>query len=262
MGSFRLIAMAWVALLCALAQAQADKRVALVVGNGDYRFADRLANPVNDALGMQDALEKLGFDVVSGKNLDLKGLMAVIGEFAGRVADADVAVVYFAGHGATFGDVSYVVPVDAKFSNLSQVPYELVAVETLIGELRQVKGVRIVILDACRDNAAEQELKRQAARGGPVARGLAPIRNAAGLIVAYATQHLATAADDLGGGNPFSWGSVRHSPFTTAILHNIATPGLDVKDMFFKVGTEVEVATDGRQRPEIRLRPVGRVRAL
>jgi formylglycine-generating enzyme required for sulfatase activity len=254
----RIIAAAWLTLCCAFAPARADKRIALVVGNAAYRHqgVPKLANPVNDARAMRDALKNLGFDVIYGEDLDLKGLHRVIGQFADRVGDGDVAMVYFAGHGATFGDTPYVVPVDAEFSSLSQVPYELVPVETLIGELRQAKGVRIVILDACRDNGAERELKRQASRGGgDVTRGLAPIRSPGGLIIAYATQYLSTAADDVGGaaGGLFSWmsSSTRHSPFTAALLSNIATPGLDVKDMFYKVGRDVLAATHGRQRPEI-----------
>jgi formylglycine-generating enzyme required for sulfatase activity len=232
--------------MCALAPANAEKRVALVVGNGAYRHADRLANPVNDAQGMRDALKRLGFNVVYGEDLDQRGLRRVIGQFANSVADADVAMVYFAGHGATFGDIPYVVPVDAEFASLGEVSYELVPVETLIGELRQAKGVRIAILDACRDNGAERELKRQAARGGEVTRGLAPMKNPSGLIIAYATQYLSTAADGGGGNN-----SARHSPFTTALLNNIATPGLDVTEMFRKVGRDVAAATEGKQRPEI-----------
>jgi tetratricopeptide (TPR) repeat protein len=216
----------------------AEKRVALVVGNAAYRHADKLDNPVNDAQAVREALEKLGFDVIYGENLDLKGLGRAIGQFAGRVEDADVAIVYFAGHGATFGDTPYVVPVDAEFSNLGEVPYELIAVETLIGELRRAKGVRIAILDACRDNAAERSLKRARGEG---TRGLGPVKDPDGLILAYATQYLSTAAD---GGNG-------HSPFTAALLHNIATPGLDVKDVFFNVGHDVVTATAGRQRPEI-----------
>jgi formylglycine-generating enzyme required for sulfatase activity len=252
----QIIAAAALMLLCAVATGHAEKRVALVVGNAAYRHADKLANPVNDARGMRDALKNLGFDVTYGEDLDQKGLRRAIGQFADRVGDADVAMVYFAGHGATFGDTPYVVPVDAEFSSLGQVAYELVPVETLIGELRQAKGVRIVILDACRDNAAEQELKRQASRGGPAMRGLAPMKNPGGLIIAYATQYLSTAADDAGGastGGLFSWASssTRHSPFTAALLNNIATPGLDVKDMFYKVGRDVVAATEGKQRPEI-----------
>jgi uncharacterized caspase-like protein len=131
-------------------------------------------------------------------------------------------------------------------------------VERLIGHLRRATGVRIAILDACRDNAAERELKRQAvaARGGEVTRGLGPMKNPSGLIIAYATQYMSTAADDAGGAGPgglFSSGgsAARHSPFTAALLNNIAAPGLDVKDMFYKVGRDVIAATGGKQRPEI-----------
>jgi formylglycine-generating enzyme required for sulfatase activity/uncharacterized caspase-like protein len=236
--------------------ANAEKRVALVVGNAAYRHADKLANPVNDAQGMRDALKKLGFDVVYGEDLDLKGLQRAIGQFAGSVKGADVAMVYFAGHGATFGDTPYVVPVDAEFANLDQVRYELVEVERLIGELREATGVRIAILDACRDNAAERELKRQAvaSRGGEVTRGLGPMKNPSGLIIAYATQYMSTAADGAAAaGGLFNWSSssARHSPFTAALLNNIAAPGIDVKDMFYKVGRDVLAATGGKQRPEI-----------
>jgi formylglycine-generating enzyme required for sulfatase activity/uncharacterized caspase-like protein len=238
------IAVGWLALACRAAPALADKRVALVVGNAAYRHADTLANPVNDAQSMRDALKKLGFDVIYGQDLDLKALRRAIGQFAGAVNGADVAVVYFAGHGATFGDTPYVVPVDAEFSSLDGVPYELVPVETLIGELRRVKGVRIAILDACRDNGAERGLK-QKARGGEVTRGLGPMKNPSGLIITYATQYMSTASDDAVGAGGL------HSPFTAALLSNIATPGVDVTDMLRKVGREVDTVTEGRQRPEI-----------
>jgi formylglycine-generating enzyme required for sulfatase activity len=198
---------------------------------------------------MRDALVRLGFDVTYGEDLDQEGLRRTIGQFADRVGDADVAMVYFAGHSATFGDTSYVVPVDAEFSSLEQVAYELVPAETLIGELRRARGVGIIILDACHDNAAERELKRQASRGGPVVRGLAPMKNAGGLIIAYATQYLSTAADDAG--LDLFGRSTGHSPFTAALLNNIATPGLDLTDMFRKVGREVDAATGGKQRLEI-----------
>jgi uncharacterized caspase-like protein len=239
-------------LLCTVVTGYAEKRVALVVGNGAYRHADKLVNPVNDARGMRDKLKSpaLGFEVIYGEDLDLKGLGRAIGQFAGRVEDADVAIVYFAGHGATFGDTSYVVPVDAEFASLTEVPLELVPVETLIGDLSRAKGMRIAILDACSDNAA-------GARGGcEVTRGLGPMKSSTGLTIAYTTQYLSAAADDAGSarpGGPFSRSnsSTDHNPFTAALLNNIATPGLDVTDMFRKAGREVDSATGGRQRPEI-----------
>jgi formylglycine-generating enzyme required for sulfatase activity/uncharacterized caspase-like protein len=225
-----------------LAPAEAEKRVALVIGNGDYQHADRLANPVTDARALRDALDKLGFEIVYGENLGKQQLERTIGGFARTAQDADVALVFFAGHGATFGDTPYVVPVDAQFSSLEEMPYELVTVETLIGELRRVKRLRIAILDACRDNAAEKSLKTVAARGGEITRGLARVKSPEGLILAYATQHLSTAADGPPNGD---------SPFTAALLHHITTPGLDVKDLFFRVGSEVIASTMGRQRPEV-----------
>jgi hypothetical protein len=225
-----------------VAPGHAERRVALVIGNGDYQRADKLANPVTDARRMRDTLTRLEFDVVYGENLGKQALERTIGRFAERVQDGDVAMVFFAGHGATFGDTPYVVPVDAEFASLARVPYELVPVETLIGEVRRARGLRIAVIDACRDNAAERELKRVATRGGEVTRGLARVRNPEGLILAYATQYMATAQD----GDPDG-----DSPFTAALLNHIATPGLDVKDLFFRVGREVIAATKGTQRPEI-----------
>ncbi len=240
----RIIAVAWLMLTCAAGTGHAEKRVALVVGNAAYRHADVLDNPVNDARGVRDALKGIGFDVIYGENLDQKGMRHLIGEFARTVNGAAVAIVYFAGHGATFGDTPYVVPIDAEFSSVEQVPYELIPLEMLIGELHRVEGLRIAIIDACRDDAAERELKRHAmgTRGGELVRGLAPLKNPEGMIIAYATQYLSTAADSAGAAN---------SPFTSALLRNIATPGLDVTAMFVKVGREVIAATDNKQRPEI-----------
>jgi hypothetical protein len=236
------IACAVVLICVGTVQGHADKRVALVVGNGDYAHADKLANPVTDARRLKDALTKLGFDIVYGENLGKQALERTIGRFANTAQGSDVAVVFFAGHGATFGDLPYVVPVDAQFSSLGEMPYELVPVETLIGELRRAKGLRIAILDACRDNAAERELKRVGSRGGEITRGLARVKNPEGLILAYATQYLSTAAD----GDPNG-----DSPFTAALLNHIVTPGLDVKDLFYRVGREVIETTKGGQRPEI-----------
>jgi formylglycine-generating enzyme required for sulfatase activity/uncharacterized caspase-like protein len=230
------------ATVLAVVPGHADKRVALVIGNGAYQHADKLGNPVTDARRMRDALAKLEFDVVFGENLGKQALERTIGRFANMAQDANVAMVFFAGHGATFGDTPYVVPIDAQFSSLGEMPYELVPVETLIGELRRAKGLRIAILDACRDNTAERKLKQAGSRGGEVTRGLARVKNPEGLILAYATQYLSTAAD----GDPHG-----DSPFTAALLNHIATPGLDVKDLFFKVGSEVIASTKGGQRPEI-----------
>lgn len=229
------------------APALAEKRVALVLGEGAYEHADRLANPVTDARNMRAMLKQIGFadaDIVYGEDLNKRELERAIGRFAALARDADVAIAYYAGHGATFGDTPYLVPIDARFESVDQIRYELTPLEDMVGELRKAKGVRIAILDACRDNSAERDLKRSDARGGEVSRGLAPPRNPEGLIVAYATQYLSTAADGASGGD---------SPFTAALLRRLPTPGLDVKDLFFEVGNDVLQSTGGRQRPEVKV---------
>ncbi len=208
-----------------------------------------LENPIADARTMRDILTKLGFEVVYGENLDKRAMGRHIGEFGAIVRDADAAIVYFAGHGSTFGDVPYVVPTDSRYEKLSDIPSELIQVESLVGELRRAKGVRLVILDACRDNEREVELRRQEAasrgdakRGGAVNRGLARLQNPDGLIVVYSTQHMTTASDGAPGGN---------SPFTGALARHLATPGVDIKDVLFRAGQEVIKKTGGTQRPEI-----------
>jgi hypothetical protein len=140
-----------------------------------------------------------------------------------------------------------VVPVDAEFATFSEVPDGLLLIEILIGDPHQAKGMRIAILDACRDNAAERELKRQVV--------LAPTRNASGFIIAYATQYGAAAANNTGptACGWLSWGnsSARHSPFTAALLNNIATPGVDVTDMFRKVGRDTSWIEHLRQHERV-----------
>ena len=219
------------------------------MGNSDYRYVPKLDNPITDARTMRDTLTKLGFEVVYGENLDKRAMGRQIGEFGAIVRGADAAVVYFAGHGSTFGDVPYVVPVDSKYEKLSDIPTELIQVESLVGELRRAKGVRLVILDACRDNEREVELRRQDAvargenkRGGSTSRGLARLQNPDGLIVVYSTQHMTTAADGAPGSN---------SPFTGALARHLVTPGIDIKDVLFRAGQEVISKTGGTQRPEI-----------
>jgi uncharacterized caspase-like protein len=236
-----------VILFASMVSARAERRVALIIGEGAYEHADKLANPLTDARNMRDALRRIGFaaaDIVYGENLNKRDLECTIGRFATLARAADVALAFYAGNGATFGDTPYIVPVDARFDSMDQMPYELTPLENMIGELRKAKGVRIAVIDACRDNSAEKELKRQDARGGEITRGLAPPKNPEGLILAYATRYLSTAADGPSGGD---------SPFTAALLKHLPTPGPDVKQLFFEVGTEVLQTTGGKQRPEVKV---------
>src|SRR6202521_2862769 len=202
--------------------AVSDKRVALVIGNASYAqkssgiSVPNLVNPLNDARAIRDTLTKLGFRVIYGENLTKKELEHAIGTFASLVEGADVAITYFSGHGSTFSDVPYLVPVDAEFDSLEAIPYELVKVEDFIGELRRAKGVRIALIDACRDNAADQALKSASkTKGVGQTKGLARVANPDGLIIVYATQFLTTAED----------GDAASSPFAAALVQHLPTPG-------------------------------------
>lgn len=244
-GRHALLGLGAALLALATAPAFADTRVALVIGNADYANVRDLSNPLNDARGMKSALEKVGFNVIYGENLGKRDMERAVGRFAKVAQQADVALVYYSGHGSTFGEVPYAVPVDARYDSLEEVKHELVPMEEIIGELRRAKGVRLAILDACRDNEAEQQLKKTVAtRSLGETRGLGRIGNPDGLIIAYSTQHLNTALD----GDPG-----RNSPFTGALLKHLPTPGLDVKAMLFKTAQDVVVATKGGQRPEVQV---------
>jgi rhamnose transport system substrate-binding protein len=225
------------------------KRIALMVGNATYGqqsengiIVPSLTNPLNDARAVRDALRKLGFRVVYGEDLTKKELERAIGTFASIVSGADVAITYFSGHGSTFGDVPYLVPVDAEFDSLDSIPYELVKVEDFIGELRKAKGVRIALIDACRDNDADTALKSTGkSRGIGQTKGLARVADPDGLIIVYATQYLKTASDGVG----------KNSPFAASLVERIATPGEDVKNVLFDVAKDVVSRTNGEQRPEV-----------
>ena len=122
MHLLRLTVVALLTFVAAILPAAAEKRVALVIGNGNYEHIDRLAYPATDSRAMRDVLKKLGFEIVYGENLDKRSLERTIGRFARATEGADVALVYFAGHGATFGDIPYIVPIDAQFSTLEDMP--------------------------------------------------------------------------------------------------------------------------------------------
>jgi Caspase domain len=221
---------------------RADQRVALVIGNNHYRHMTELYNPVTDARNMRDALKKLGFNVIFGEDLNKEEFERNMAHFAGIASNADVALIYYAGHGATFDDTPYAVPTDANLSALEAIPQELVPLESMIGELQHARGLRVAIIDACRGNEQERILKQILSPGGEVTHGLAPVKKTDGVIIAYASQYLTVAEDNSPGDD---------SPYTTALLHNISIPGIDVKDMFFRVAKEVVSSTNGKQRPEL-----------
>ncbi len=232
-----LVAVCW--LLTAFA-ATADTRVALVIGNSDYANAPRLANPVNDAAALADALGRIGFAVTRATDLDGQQMRAVLRDFRDVADGADVAIVFFAGHGIEVDMQNYLIPVDADVRNASDVLFDTVPLSLVNQAVSGARTLSMVVLDACRDNPFAVQV---AATSGGATRGLqvglSPVEPAAGTLVVYAARGGTVAIDGTGA----------NSPFTTALLDHIEEPGLDVSLLFRKVRDDVMVATNNRQEP-------------
>lgn len=208
------------------------KRVALVIGNSSY--SDRpLKNPVNDATLMQKVLRDLGFDVSVLRNVDRKSMLAGLRDFEGKARDADVALFFYAGHGAQVAGNNYLIPVNAQILGESDVPDEAVDASSVMRRIEDAKArVGLVILDACRDNPF-------AGANRSSTRGLARMSVPTGTIVAYATAPGSVAADGTGA----------NGVYTEQLARHLREPGLDIKDVFDRTAQEVERITSGKQRP-------------
>jgi branched-chain amino acid transport system substrate-binding protein len=219
-------------LLATLAPAAHAKRVALVVGNASY--AERpLKNPVNDANLMDTTLRGLGFEVTVLRNVDRRALLTGLREFEAKARDAEVALFFFAGHGAQVGGNNYLLPVGGNLQSEIDVPDEAVEASSVLRRLEDARSrVALVILDACRDNPYAGS-RRSASRG------LARMNVSTGTIVAYATAPGSTAADGAGS----------NGVYTEQLARQLKTPGLDIKDVFDRTAQEVERLTNGKQRP-------------
>lgn len=243
MAPHRLLALALLALAIVLeaATASAAGRVALVVGNSAYRHAVPLRNPGNDARAVGASLRRLGFEVITGLDLDRAGLEERVRELARRAQGADAALFYYSGHGLEVAGRNHLVPVDARLEQPSDLPFETVPADTVLQAIEQAARVGLVFLDACRDNPLARSLARSMgpSRSGSVGRGLAPVQAGTGMLVVFATDPGATAAD----------GEGRHSPFTEALLGHLERPGLEVRQVMTRVRQQVLAKTGNRQRP-------------
>lgn len=220
--------------------AAADKRVALLVGNGVYAHASHLENPANDAEDMAAALKELNFDVVSGINLDKSAFDDKLRQFSRALAGADVGLFFYAGHGLQAKGVNHLIPVDATIANDYDLQLESVTLDSILTLMDQAK-TRIVILDACRNNPFARTLARSTnSRGINEDLGLAmSVASGLGTFIAYATQP----------GNVASDGNGRNSPFTGPLKLHITEPGVSVTDLMILVRHDVVTATDGKQVP-------------
>jgi Caspase domain len=220
----------------------ADKRVALVIGNSSYQNAARLPNPARDADAVADMFKRAGYEVSLLKDAGNLEFKRNIRKFEDTASDADVAVVFYAGHGIEIGGTNYAIPVDAKLASDRDAPDEAIELTRIIQTVDGAKRLRLVILDACRDNPFLARMKRQRHALRQVAAGLGPVGDVSSeTLVAYAAKQGLTAED----------GNGDHSPFTTAILHNLPEPGLDIRLAFGRVRDEVLKITSNRQEPYV-----------
>ena len=239
-GSLKFRLAAGLILICQ--PALADKRVALVLGNSAYQNVPPLTNPVNDAALMADTFKKAGFDLVELKqNLSVQETRRVLRDFADKSNDADIALIYYAGHGIEVDGSNYLIPVDARLERDNDVYDEAFSLDRILVTVEPAKRLRLVILDACRDNPFAQKMKKTLATRA-IGRGLAKVEPASpNTLIAYSAKAGSTAQD--GAGND--------SPFTTALANHLTTPGLDIRRAFGFVRDEVLKTTNNRQEPYV-----------
>lgn len=224
------------------AYAAADKRVALVIGNGAYKNAVQLSNPAIDADAIAQALKTLGFDVVRGLDLDHNGMRGAVREFSGELEGADVALFFYAGHGMQVFGENYLIPVDADLEQESDLDFSAMRVDLVLRQMEREPRIKIAILDACRDNPFEKQLAHSMGNARStkgLSRGLAKMSPAGGTLLAFATDPGDIALD----------GEGKHSPFTAALLRHLQTPGLEIGVMMTRVRGDVFRETKERQRP-------------
>ncbi len=216
--------------------ASAEPRVALVIGNGDYRAVLPLDNPASDATLMADTLERLGFTVTRLIESDLAQMRAGIASFGRDLRAAGpeaTGLFYYAGHGLQSFGTNYLLPVDAQLSNAADLDLAAVEAQSILRQMSSARNrTNLVILDACRNNPFEDlhDLDDN---------GLAEMKAPTGTFLAYATAPGAVALDGLDG----------NSPFTAALVAEMASPGLPVEQVFKQVRVRVIDETGGRQTP-------------
>src|SRR5260221_3429761 len=233
-----LLAAALLLLVCQ--PAFAEKRVALVLGNSAYQNVPRLPNPVNDGAMIAATLKNAGFDVVEERHdLPAAETRRALRDFADHARDADIAVVYYAGHGIDVDGTNYLIPVDAKLERDTDVYDEAFSLDRVLLAIEPAKQLRLVILDACRDNPFAKNMKRTVASRA-IGQGLAKIEpTSPNMLIAYSAKAGSTALD----------GDAKNSPFTLALAKHLTTPGLDVRRAFGLVRDEVLKTTGNKQEP-------------
>ena len=219
-----------------------ERRVALVIGNSVYRHADTLRNPVNDAKTIAAALTRLGFTGTKPRlNLDYDGLRKALQDFAHEADKSDMAVIYFAGHGIEVGGLNYLIPTDAELKHSRDVDYETTTLDQALNAVGGARQLRLIILDACRNNPFRARMMRDSGGTRSVGQGLRQIEPGNNVLVAYAAKHGTFALDGKGD----------NSLFAKALSDHIEKPGLEIAQLFREVRDDVLERTVNEQEPHI-----------
>jgi uncharacterized caspase-like protein len=218
----------------------AEKRVALVIGNSAYKNVPRLANPANDAAAIAEMFRSAKFDVVEARrDLGIVEMRRALRDYSDKSRETDIAVIYFAGHGLEVEGVNYLVPVDAVLERDRDAFDEAIPLDRVLQSVESAKKLRLIILDACRDNPFSRTMKRSFA-SRTLERGLVNVEpTKSNTLIAFAAKGGSIAAD----------GDGVNSPFTTSLLRYLGTPGLDLRKAFGLVRDDVMQATSNRQEP-------------
>ncbi len=213
-----------------------QKRLALIIGNGNYVNARKLVNPPNDAADMTVTLTELGFEVISGTNLNLKQMTEKVREFGDKLrTSGGVGLFYYAGHGVQVNGRNYLIPVEADIPREDEIGFVALDLNQVLQKMATANnGLNIVVLDACRNNPFARGWSRDASDDG-----LAQITAPKGTFIAYATSPDMTASDGTG----------RNGLYTAELLKYIKQPNLKIEETFKEVTKAVDDKSGGKQTP-------------
>jgi uncharacterized caspase-like protein len=209
-----------------------------VIGNSAYTNVRVLKNAASDARAVAASLRDLSFEVTEKHDLDFAELVSELKSFGDKASGYDWALVYYAGHGIEVGGTNYLIPVDAELALTSHVDDEAVPLHRVLSKVEGAQKLRLVILDACRDNPFIAKMA-SANSTRSVGRGLARIEPSGGVLVAYSARDGQVALD----------GEGENSPFAQALIAHIGEPGLEINMLFRKIRDDVKGKTNGAQEP-------------
>ncbi|MBL8557789.1 MAG: caspase family protein [Hyphomonadaceae bacterium] len=231
-------------LLCAFAAPaaaqQPDRRIALVIGNGAYAAQSVLPNPRADAQLVSDTLRRVGFTVYQHTDLRRGAMERALQEFGREADNSTAAMIYFAGHGLEVNGVNWLLPVDARLVDERDLEFEAISLDAMLRTLSGAPGLRMVVLDACRNNPLTRSMRRSVGATRSLSSGLAAIE-VTGTLVVYSARAGKTALDGAG----------VNSPFASAFARRVVEPGRDAQLVMRGVSADVRALTDGAQEPAV-----------